>query len=72
MKANQTPAPPRFVPVEIILESQAEVDELYALLITNKLDDCVPVLGKQWELLRPFRDRDKSEAISSEITALMK
>jgi hypothetical protein len=55
MKANRvTPPPPAFEPVVVTLESQQEVDELYALLNCIQLAAAIPTIGYSWKKLKPF------------------
>jgi hypothetical protein len=44
----------KFEPVQIVLETQEEVDKLFAIINHSRIADAVD-LPNAWELLRPYR-----------------
>lgn len=60
-----------FRPVTIVLESQKEVDELYAVLNCGHrgLSEALCALGSQWAKLRPFRSAE-AERLTQRVTEL--
>ncbi len=51
MKATR--AEPQFTPVTVTLETQEEVDAIFAFLVHGSLSDAVGLFN-QWEVLSPF------------------
>lgn len=68
MKASQTKE--SFTPVCLMLETQAEVDAIYALLNHSVICDAVE-LGDSFEALCPFKTDAMSEAFHVKISAIL-
>jgi len=54
MKAERIEPKQEFVPVIVTLESQEEVDSLYAVCNNFTTMDALPALTGWWEKLKPF------------------
>jgi len=54
MKAERTEPKQEFVPVIVTLESQEEVDSLYAVTNHLKVTGVLPALNHWWNELTPF------------------
>jgi len=72
MKATRNPPPAKFVPVTLVLETQAEVDAIFSVL--NHCTVCLAIGtdNNEWETLRPFIDRDHAEKLHDALNALIK
>lgn len=46
----------KFVPVIITLESQEEIDSLFAVANHGKIINALPALSEWWDILKPFVD----------------
>ena len=55
MKAEQAESKQEFVPVIITLESQKEVDALYAVIDNTVIVNAIPILDRWQSKLQPFR-----------------
>lgn len=56
MKAHREP--PKFTPVTLVLETQEEVDAIYALLNDYRITKCLPFPHKAFALLEPFKSNN--------------
>ena len=54
MKAERAERKQEFVPVIVTLESQEEVDSLYAVTNHMRVTDALPALSHWWSELTPF------------------
>ena len=61
---------PAFTPIVITLESQQEINELYAILSRGDLVEAIPELSVQYKKLIDFTTEDYRE-ISDKISNLM-
>jgi hypothetical protein len=70
MKAHREEIVPSFKPVTLILESQEEVDGLYAFF-NHGISDVVGFGDDSFKVLKPFRS-DKGEDMHEEIQAYIR
>ena len=59
MKAERAEPKQEFVPVIVMLESQEEVDALYALINHSTITGALPILDKWWRKLVGFAGKDR-------------
>jgi len=73
MKSERKP-PPKFHPVTLILESQAEVDAVFAFLNHNELCKTadLPGGGEEFMALLPYKNDSHCAALHAAICRLMK
>lgn len=57
MKANRTNPPEKFVPVTLTLESQKEVDALFAVINHTDLSTAIGLSGT-YKILQPYKSCD--------------
>lgn len=72
MKAERVA--PAFIPVTVTLESQAEVDALYALLNHAHVSAAVGLhhSGQQWEAVQPFCNKTNCVVLHAELNKILK
>lgn len=58
MKAERVEPKQEFVPVIVTLESQAEVDALFAVVNYGKITDVLPAIDRWWSKLAPFKSKN--------------
>ena len=71
MKAERTAQKP-FEPVCLILETQNEVDAIYAVLNYLKLCESVGLLSDDWKALEPYRSCNWEKRYESLLKAVRK
>ncbi len=54
MKAERKTAEPKFEPVQLILESQHEVDAVYAMLSHFEITDALDLRPDSFEAVKPY------------------
>lgn len=72
MKAHQATTPPAFVPVILTLESQAEVDGIFALLRSSFLLAATKLNNTGFEALRPLVNHENSDELFKVINRIVK
>ncbi len=72
MKAHRETPKPEFIPVTLILESQEEVDGVYALLNHLRVNDAAKLPYHAFKKLLPFVNQDNAAFLHSQIDALIK
>jgi len=69
MKAKRDEQP--FQPVNLILESQAEVGAIYAVLNHEKLCEALGLPYPSYESLQPFRQKASSDKLYDKISSMI-
>ena len=71
MKAFREEPKQEFIPVHLILETQEEVDKLFALFNHNSITKAMRI--RDWHIsLQPYHFRQNSDSYYAKITAIIK
>jgi hypothetical protein len=71
MKAERAKEIKTFTPVILTLETQGEVDKLYALFVHSRLCDAID-LGGFWAVLSEFYNEENTDRMHAKLCKLMK
>ena len=72
MKANRTKQPEKFIPVNLILETQAEVDGIYTLLNQPQIRGSVGFSEGTYAVLELYKDNQNSLNLYRELIKVLK
>ena len=59
MKVYELSLKPQFIPINLILETQEEVNAIRTIVESSQITDVFPALRNWWKQLQPYGDFDK-------------